>query len=35
MVVFGKDRDVFSRGDGSQAEEPLQRARSWTMKSRA
>ena len=27
MVVFGKDRDVFSRGDGSQAEEPLQRAK--------
>ena len=27
MVVFGKDRDVFSRGDGSQAEEPLQRGK--------
>lgn len=27
MVVFRKDRDVFSRGDGSHAEEPLQRAK--------
>lgn len=27
MVVLGKDRDVFSRGDGSHAEEPLQRAK--------
>ena len=27
MVVWGKDRDVFSRGDGSQAEEPLQRGK--------
>jgi len=28
--------DVFSRGDGSQAEEPLQKGFiSWTMRSRA
>ena len=27
MMVFGKDRDVFSRGDGSHAEGLLQRAK--------